>query len=167
MKKTRVALVALALSAAGLTMIKMEEGFSPVAYPDPTYGWEVPTIGYGTTEGVKRGDRITEPEAERRLLGYLAREDRTFQRCTVVPLSQIEYDWYKNFYYNIGAAQYCSSTLSRKLRAGDYRGAADQVLRWKFSNGFDCSKSRKCSGLWTRRLAMHKALLQEIKEIQN
>lgn len=161
----RISLAALALSTAGIQIIKTHEGFSPTAYPDPTHGWKVPTIGYGTTEGVRRGDRITEPEAERRLLSYVNKNLPTFRRCTKVPLTQKEFDLYVDFYYNIGASAYCGSTLVKYLSSGNYRAAADQVLRWKFSNGIDCSKDRRCRGLWTRRLKMHKELLEEIEKV--
>ncbi|KMJ67120.1 hypothetical protein ABT88_11955 [Salmonella enterica subsp. enterica serovar Typhimurium] len=36
-----------------------------------------------------------------------------------------------SFAYNLGARTLSSSTLLRKLNAGDYAGAADEFLRWK------------------------------------
>jgi GH24 family phage-related lysozyme (muramidase) len=53
-------------------LIRAYEKFEPEAYPDPVHGWEVPTIGYGTTyysEGVqvKKGDVIT-PETANLML---------------------------------------------------------------------------------------------------
>ena len=56
MKRLRVAVGALTLSAAGLVGIAVHEGYRPVAYrPLPR---DVPTIGFGTTEGVRMGDSI-------------------------------------------------------------------------------------------------------------
>lgn len=162
----RIPLIALALSANGIQMMKDHEGFSATAYPDPTYGWQVPTIGYGTTEGVRRGDVITEPEAERRLVDYVNKNLPTFRRCVVVPLSQKEFDLYVDFYYNIGATAFCSSTLVRHLKSGNYTAAAQQVLRWKYSNGIDCSVDRRCRGLWNRRVKMYNELLAEIRRIE-
>jgi GH24 family phage-related lysozyme (muramidase) len=54
--------------APALEVIKKWEGFESEAYPDLAHGWEVPTIGYGTTsyksgEKVTKGDTITEPQA--------------------------------------------------------------------------------------------------------
>lgn len=164
-KKSRIPLAVLALSIAGIQLIKDHEGFSSTAYPDPTHRWKVPTIGYGTTEGVKKGDVVTEQQATRMLIDHVNKNLSTFRRCTVVPLTQVEFDWYVDFYYNVGATSYCSSTLTKLLRKGDYLGAANQVTRWKFSNGVDCSKSSKCRGLWNRRLEMQAALLKEIKEV--
>ncbi len=67
---------------SGLNLIKKFEGYHQKlpdgraqAYPDPIYGWEVATIGYGTTKysngrKVRRNDIITRAEAEK----YLAWE---------------------------------------------------------------------------------------------
>ena len=53
MDKTRTAIAALALSATGLVYIAQREGYSEQAYPDPVHGAAVPTVGFGTTHGVK------------------------------------------------------------------------------------------------------------------
>ena len=44
-----------------IQQIKEFEGFRPNAYKCPAGVW---TIGYGHTFGVKRGDKVTEEEAE-------------------------------------------------------------------------------------------------------
>lgn len=49
--------------------IKRFEGFRGTAYKCPAGVW---TIGYGHTVGVKRGDKMTEGEAERQLRRDLA-----------------------------------------------------------------------------------------------
>jgi len=68
--------------ACGIALIKNFEGYHKAlpdgraeAYPDPISGWQVPTIGYGTTRypdgrQVRKGDVITQAEAE----GYLQSE---------------------------------------------------------------------------------------------
>jgi GH24 family phage-related lysozyme (muramidase) len=60
-------------------LIKKFERFEKHAYPDPIYGWEVPTIGWGTTrypDGRKVGhkDTITLAKADEYLMLFL-RED--------------------------------------------------------------------------------------------
>lgn len=55
----------LSLTAAGLISIATWEGFKGEAYI-PVPG-DVPTIGFGSTEGVKLGDTISVPEALNRL----------------------------------------------------------------------------------------------------
>ena len=49
--------------------IKRFEGFRSTAYRCPAGVW---TVGYGHTAGVKRGDKMTEGEAERQLRRDLA-----------------------------------------------------------------------------------------------
>ena len=63
-----------------------------------------------------------------------------------VPLTQNQYDALVSFVFNIGETQFASSTLLRKLNAGDYEGAAKQFPRWNKDNG------RTISGLTKRRL---------------
>ncbi len=52
------------ISSAGINLLKRFEGCRLQAYLDSV---NVPTIGYGSTKGVKMGDSITQDEAERRL----------------------------------------------------------------------------------------------------
>lgn len=66
MSKARVLVAALSLSAAGFVGIVVHEGYNDRAYT-PVPG-DVPTIGFGTTEGVKLGDKITAPQAVIRAL---------------------------------------------------------------------------------------------------
>ena len=51
----------LALSASALVGIAVHEGYRGEAY-EPVKG-DVPTIGFGTTEGVEMGDRTTPERA--------------------------------------------------------------------------------------------------------
>ena len=48
-----------------------------------------------------------------------------------VTLNQNQYDALCSLVFNIGASAFNGSTLLRKLKAGDYTGAADQFLAWK------------------------------------
>lgn len=47
-----------------------------------------------------------------------------------VPLKQCQYDALVSFVYNLGATNFRKSTLLKKLNAKDYKGAADEFLRW-------------------------------------
>lgn len=141
-------LAGLALSAAGLVGLVNFEGYTDAAVV-PVAG-DVPTIGFGTTEGVKLGDRTTPPQALARALRDVQRFEGALRRCVTVPLSQGEYDAYTSLAYNIGAGAFCGSTLVRKLNAGDYPGACDEILRW------DKFKGRPLRGLTLRREAEHR-----------
>lgn len=153
-KGPRIAIVALSLSAAGFVGIIQREGYSDQAII-PVPG-DVPTMGFGTTQGVKLGDRTTPVNAAVRALQDAQQYEGAIKRCVRVPLHQAEYDLYTHHAYNIGPTAFCSSTLVKRLNVQDYPGACEQILQWKMFKGTDCSKSNKiCGGLWTDRLETH------------
>jgi lysozyme len=151
MKRLRVAVGALTLSAAGLVGIAVHEGYRPTAYR-PVPG-DVPTIGFGTTEGVRMGDSIDPVRALVRKLDDVQRFEGALRTCVTVPLHQHEYDAFLSLAYNIGSGAFCGSTLVQLLNQGDYRGACDQILRW------DRFQGRPLRGLTLRRQAEHQQCL--------
>jgi len=120
------------------------EGFSATAYRCSANVW---TIGYGTTKGVKSGDRITRAEALLRLTEHLEEDARNVDREVGVPLLSYERDALISLVYNIGRAAFSRSTLLRLLNAGDKVDAAEQFLRWNRAGG------RVVMGLVKRRTA--------------
>jgi len=149
--KVRIAVSALALSASALVGIAVHEGYSPVAYR-PVPG-DVPTIGFGTTDGVKMGDRTDPVQALTRKLADVQRFEGALRQCVRVPLHQHEYDAFLSLAYNIGPGAFCGSTLVRLLNAGQYREACDQILRW------DRFQGQPLRGLTLRRQAEHRQCL--------
>lgn len=146
----RILVAALSLSAAGFVGLLQQEGYTDTAVI-PVPG-DVPTIGFGTTEGVHLGDRITPPKAVARALNDIQKYEGAMHQCVTVPLHQAEYDVFLSTAYNVGPGAFCKSTLVKKLNTGDYRGACDELLRWRFFQGRDCSKTGSgCAGLWKRR----------------
>jgi lysozyme len=131
--KTRIALAALALSAAGFVGIALNESYTDRAVI-PVPG-DVPTLGFGTTQGVKLGDRTTPPKALERALRDVSKDEGAVKKCVKVPLHQYEYDAYISLAYNIGPGAFCGSTLVRKLNAGDYAGACAEIPRWNRAAG--------------------------------
>jgi lysozyme len=169
----RSLIAVLVLSAAGLVGIVVDEGYTSRAVPDPVKGKAVPTIGFGTTDGVRMGDTTTPPKALQRALRDVQQFEGALRQCVHVPLHQHEYDVYVNLAYNIGRGKsgvvdgFCESkrggpsTLVRRLNAGDYIGACDAILDWRYVGDVDCSTpgNRQCSGLWERRLRLHRQCL--------
>lgn len=152
MSTPRMLLAALSLSAAGLVGLVGFEGYSDTA-TTPLPG-DVPTIGFGTTAGVKPGDRTTPPQALARALTDVQRFEGALKQCVRVPLHPYEYDAFVSLAYNIGPSAFCGASLVKKLNAGDYPGACTEILRWRHFQGRDCSlKASRCSGLWQRRQA--------------
>ena len=134
---------AIALSASAFVAILVHEDYSGKTYI-PVPG-DRPTIGFGTTEGVKAGDTITPPKAVARALGDMQKYEGAIKRCVVVPLHQYEYDAYVSLAYNIGPTAFCNSTLVKKLNQQDYAGACQQILVW------DKFKGKPLRGLTIRR----------------
>ena len=158
----RRSLAALSLSAAALVGIVLHEGYSDRAII-PVPG-DVPTIGFGTTAGVKPGDTITPPQALARALVDVQQFEGAIKTCVTVPLTQNEYDAYVSFAYNVGSQAFCQSTLVKKLNLGDFKGACDELLRWRFFQGKDCAlpeNRRLCGGLVKRREAEYRQCLGE------
>lgn len=161
MSDNRTWLAALVLSAAGLVGIAVDEGYSEKAYPDPVLGTKVPTIGFGTTGGVKMGDTTTPVKALQRKLQDVRGYENALKRCVTVPLYQHEFDAYIDLSYNIGSTAFCSSTLVKRLNAGDYPGACNAILMWRKAGDVDCSApgNKTCSGLWARRKRLRQQCL--------
>lgn len=155
----------LALSAAGLVGIAVDEGYTAKAVPDPVKGTAVPTIGFGTTGGVRMGDTTTPVKALERKLSDVQKYEGAIKQCVKVPLHQYEYDAYINLAYNIGPNAFCTSTIVKRLNAQDYPGACNAILMWKRVGDVDCSApdNKTCSGLWERRKRLHSQCLGEVQ----
>jgi lysozyme len=162
--KQRIVVAALTLSFAGGVAILQREGYTDQAVI-PTQG-DVPTVGFGSTEGVALGDTTTPVRALLRAASELdTKYERAVKRCVKVPLHQGEYDVYVSMAYNIGVTNFCTNpkrpgqegAIPRHANAGDYVGACNAILQYKFAAGFDCSTpgNRRCAGVWTDRLKDH------------
>jgi lysozyme len=150
-----MAVGALSLSALAFVGILSREGYTDQVII-PTKG-DVPTIGFGTTGGVKRGDRTTPVKAAQRALLDVGKFEGAIKSCIRMPLSQAEYDVYTDLTYNIGPHAFCNSTMARKINSGDYAEACAAILMYKYAAGFDCSTpgNRRCAGLWEDRKKSH------------
>lgn len=106
------------LSPKGLDFIKSFEGLRLESYQDAVGVW---TIGYGTTHGIKPGMWIDEAEAEEMLRRDVAWFGKAVESLLPISLSQGEFDALTSFCYNVGAAALESSTLRKRLLAGEPR----------------------------------------------
>jgi lysozyme len=143
-----VAGTAVFLACAGLCA--SFEGLDTHAYHD-TLAHGLPTVCYGETEGVKMSDVYTPQECKVMLSNKLPRYWEEINRCIHVPLSDNEKTAYTDFSYNVGSQAFCSSSLKKKLNAGDHKGACDGLMAWDHASG------RQVRGL-TRRRAAERAL---------
>lgn len=136
-------------SDKGIALIKQFEGCKLTAYQDSVGIW---TIGYGWTQPVdgkpiRAGMSINQETAERLLKTGLVSYENDVSRLVKVRLAQGQFDALVSFTYNLGARSLSTSTLLRKLNAGDYAGAADEFLRWNKAGG------KVLNGLTRRREA--------------
>lgn len=147
--RSRIAIGSIGASAVLLVSLAGYEGYRQAAYI-PVEG-DVPTIGFGTTAGVRAGDTIDPVTALQRVLVDVQKFEGAIKQCVTVPLYQYEYDAFLSLSYNIGASAFCSSTLVRKLNSDppDYAGACNEILRW------DKFRGKPLPGLTRRRQQEH------------
>lgn len=121
------------ISKNGIDFIKKEEGLVLNAYLCPANVW---TIGYGHTNGVKKGDKITEEQAEDFLVNDLLYSERIVNKMVKVKLNQNQYDALVSFVFNVGSGNFINSTLLKKLNAGvNSDEICVELRRWIFSKG--------------------------------
>lgn len=146
-------------SKKGLDLIKEYEGFRATAYICPSGKL---TIGYGCTyysDGslVKRGDTITKKDAgkllEKVVEDYYA---KSINDNIKVPLTQNQFDALVSFIFNCGIGAFVGSTLRKLLNQKDYKGAAEQFLRWDKGND-----GKPIAGLTRRRKAERELFICE------
>lgn len=116
----------------------------------------IPTIGIGSTR-YENGQRvslsdppITRERAEELLMWELQKEcvPRVLKLCEKLP------EWgpgavaaIVDFTYNLGSGNLASSTLRKRINAGDKAGARDELMKWVKGGG------RVLPGLLRRRTA--------------
>ena len=127
MHDTAITLAAALLRQAGF------EGFRFKPYVCPAGYW---TIGYGN-RWLANGQPVTAwtapinlADASSLLLQTVTLLDAALSRLVRVSLSDVQRAALLSWQYNVGTVAVESSTLLRKLNAGDYAGAADELLRW-------------------------------------
>ena len=121
------------LSLPARERLKRLEGFRGTAYV-PVPGDRV-TIGYGFTDGVKIGDRMTREEADARLVEELRPyEMAVWQGCTREP-NQNEFDAMTLLCFNIGPAGFKRSTVLKAHNRSDCQAAARAFGLWNKSGG--------------------------------
>ena len=137
----------MSVSNKGVDLICEFEGKRLVAYDDGVGIW---TIGFGTIKypndvRVKKGDTCTLEQAKEYMRHDLIEFEHTVNSSVKVPLNQNQFDALVSLAYNIGSSAFKSSTLVKKLNAGDYQGAADQFNVWINAGG------KRMQGLVNRR----------------
>ena len=131
-------------NAAGIALIKNYEGLHLTPYLCPAKVW---TIGYGHSRTVRAGMKITPDQADQLLDDDLRLAERAVQRLVTVPLNDNQFSALVSFAYNVGIANFESSTLLALLNRGWYEQVPAQLMRWNRAAG------EPLGGLTRRRAA--------------
>ena len=146
------AIIPQRLSPAGEAFIKQQEGWTPVSMPDA--GGDA--IGWGHT--IRPGESFPRPitQAQGQVLFDQDAGDAMalVNRVVKVPLSQNQYDALVDLAFNVPVALGPQSSVLRALNAGDYNGAAANILLYNKSQGRISSDLQQRRAAEKRRFTM-------------
>lgn len=129
-----------------LDLIRRFEGLRLKAYLCPAGVW---TCGWGATGGdISKDTQWTQEKADARL----HQDAAVFMSGACAQSPVLWFDENKraaitDFCFNLGMTRYKASTLKRKVNAGDWEGAQEELQKWVWGGG------RKLPGLVARRQA--------------
>ena len=150
------------VSPTAINLVKQYEGFRSYAYID-TNG--LPVIGYGQSiirgRKVRMGQYISRAEADAELAKELHRLQGLVASKVKVKLNPNQLAALTSLAYNAGIRVVTKSTLARKLNAGNYAGAANEILRW--NKAHQGGKLVPLAGLIRRRQAERQLFLTPYK----
>ena len=138
------------INQAGLDLVKRFEGFRAEAYLCPAGVW---TIGYGHTGDVDSDQTITENLAEELLRDDISEACAAVERLVEIELNENQFASLASFAFNAGAGSLSTSTLRRKLNAGNYDAVPSELNRWVKATDPVTGKKRTLAGLVRRRAA--------------
>jgi len=104
------------------------------------------------------GQKISTIQADLFLEHDFEDAEQKVKKVVLVPLSPQQLGALTSFVFNLGAGALKVSTLLKKLNQGDYRGAAEEFIKWVYTrvNG----KPIKMNGLIKRRAAERELFLK-------
>jgi GH24 family phage-related lysozyme (muramidase) len=119
------------------------------AYPDPGSGGDPWTIGWGSTGAdIRKGIVWTQKQCDDRFTEHLGEfAAKVAKLLGAAPTTQNQFDAMVSFAYNVGVGNLAASTLLKKHKAGDFKGAAAEFARWNKAAG------KVLPGLTKRRAA--------------
>ncbi len=148
-------------SSTGIALIKSFEGLCLTAAKCQAGVWMIGYSHTGTYNGkaVCEGMTITKSAAETLPASDLTGFESAVNSCVTVALNQNQFDALVSLAFNIGKSTLKSSTLLKKLNAGDYAAAAEQFLVWNkiTINGV----KQESAGLTRRRKAERELFLTD------
>ena len=141
--KAAAAVGALVVAAGGaVPLIASYEGYEPIGYADPT---GTPTACWGHVKTARVGAYYSQEKCMSLLAEDVTEHAIGIMPCIKVTVPAKTLSALVSFSFWAGVKNFCTSTLSRKLNAGDYAGACAELSRWTYSKG------RQLPGLVRRR----------------
>lgn len=146
-----ISAAALALACA---LIATFEGEVRTTYVDRLGRGQPLTYCFGSTIGAEAGRTYSAEECQQALY----RDGRSHATAILPHLppglpDQTAAAFY-DFGYNVGAATFAKSSVSRKAKAGDLAGACRAMALYVYTAGKDCRlAASRCSGIVKRRAA--------------
>jgi lysozyme len=132
------------ISDKGLAIVKEFEGYEK-ALPDgrcqayQSYlgngKYDIPTIGWGCTEGVQMGMVWTREEAGEALRKEIGKFEEGVGKLVTFAPTQDQFDALVSFSYNVGLGNLAKSSVLKLANAGDFHGAAAAFAMWNKAQG--------------------------------
>lgn len=129
------------------------EGREYVAYRDIGGVW---TACDGATKGIKLDYVYSDAECDAKTAADLQHAAAVVQRYVAPEIAAAmpatRWAAFIDWVYNLGEGNFKSSTMLKKLNAGDVIGACTAIMDWMYVAGKDCRlKESKCGGIPKRR----------------
>ena len=130
------------IDTKGVRKLKSLETYVGYPYDDADTSWprkEVKDIkkvkgtltwGYGTTQNIVIGKKITQAQAEEILLEELAEYEAAVENLVKVKLTSNQFTALVLFAYNVGIGAFRKSTLLKRLNNGEYNAVPYEMLKW-------------------------------------
>ncbi|HBR4379828.1 TPA: lysozyme [Klebsiella pneumoniae] len=134
---------AIAIASVMLGNADGLEGRRYYAYQDVVGVWTVCDGHTGTD--IRHGHRYTDRECDSLLKADLQKVVSAIDPLIKVRIPDPTRAALYSFTYNVGSGAFASSTLLKKLNAGDVPGACKELQRWTYAGG------KQWKGLITRR----------------
>lgn len=133
------------INIEGIELIKHFEGLSLKPYHCSGNAY---TIGYGhVIQPFEEFVEITEEKAEELLQGDIMAAEAVVDELVDAPLTSNQFAALVSFVFNLGAGNFKSSTLLRKLNENKYLEIPQEFIRWIYTGKIPMK------GLLRRRLA--------------
>ena len=153
--------LASSLALSGAFLISPSEGLVTKTYLDPVNiitscrGHVGPELKLGQTFTIDQCDKVFADD--------LIKHDKQLMSVVKVPFkSDYQHAAILSFVYNVGIGNFSSSTMLKRLNAGNYGGACLELTKWVYA------KKQKLPGLVIRRTKEYSWCMNEVpKEVKD